>query len=90
MLPIVGVPETLKRLIGEYREIFCREAGFDHIRRYLTGLIVSDNKTLQGIYANLAGEKKASRRAMHEAVFESGWEKEKLMPFTSVIGVQRP
>jgi hypothetical protein len=41
---------------------------------------VSDNKTLQGIYANLAGEKKASRRAMHEAVFESGWEKEKLMP----------
>jgi len=80
MLPIVGVPETLKRLIGEYREIFCREAGFNHISRYLTGLIVSDNKTLQGIYANLAGEKKASRRAMHEAVFESGWEKEKLMP----------
>ncbi len=47
----------------------------------MTGLIVSPNKTVQGIYANQVWEgDKPSRRARHEAVFEAGWEAEELLP----------
>ena len=42
--------------------------------RFITGLILSPNKMLQGIYDLRVREGEApSRRAMHEAVFESGW-----------------
>jgi hypothetical protein len=41
MLPIVGVPETIRQGLAPYREVFCREAGFAHIGRYITGLILS-------------------------------------------------
>ena len=33
MLPIVGVPETIHRGLAPYRDVFCREAGFEHISR---------------------------------------------------------
>ena len=48
----------------------------------MTGLILSPNKTLQGIYHVQVWEPDTprSRRAMHEAVFEAGWEAEALMP----------
>ena len=49
--------------------------------RYVTGLLVNPNKTLQGIYANQVWpEKKPSRRAMPEAVFEADWAAEELLP----------
>jgi hypothetical protein len=58
-----------------FRKIFCRAEGFEHICRFITGLILSPNKTLQGIYDLQVWEGEApSRRAMHEAVFESGWD----------------
>ena len=50
MVPLVGVPETIRRGLAPYREVFCRAEGFDHISRYVTGLLLSPNKTLQGIY----------------------------------------
>jgi hypothetical protein len=82
MLPIVGVPETLRHGLTPYRDVFCRAEGFDHISRYVTGLILSPNKTLQGIYdvQVWAPATRRSRRAMHEAVFESAWEADTLMP----------
>jgi hypothetical protein len=82
MLPIVGVPETIRQGLAHYRDLFCREAGFDHVSRYVTGLILSPNKTLQGIYdlQVWAPDQAPSRRAMHEAVFEAGWDAERLMP----------
>jgi hypothetical protein len=47
------------------------------VSRYITGLILSANKTLQGIYdAQVWEGDKPSRRAMHEAVFEAGWDAE--------------
>src|SRR6202008_1094671 len=47
----------------------------------VTGLLVSPNKTLQGIYAQQVWpEQKPSRRAMHEAVFEAEWKAEELLP----------
>jgi hypothetical protein len=82
MMPLVGVPETVHRGLAPYRDVFCRAEGFDHVSRYVTGLILSPNKTLQGIYA-LQGwgeDTKPSRRAMHEAIFEAGWAVDALLP----------
>ncbi|MFO1431760.1 MAG: transposase [Candidatus Competibacteraceae bacterium] len=49
--------------------------------RYITGLLLSPNKTVQGIYAQQVWpeEQPASRRAMHAAVFEAGWDSDELM-----------
>jgi hypothetical protein len=75
MLPITCVPETIVKGMESFRRIFCRWEGFEHVCRFITGLIISPNKTLQGIYDCQVWEGKApSRRAMHEAVFESGWD----------------
>jgi hypothetical protein len=68
--------------LAPYREIFCRTEGFEPVSRYVSGLILSPNKTLQGIYGQQVwpeGEG-VSRRAMHAAVFEAGWDSEGLMP----------
>lgn len=81
MLPMVGVPETIRKGLRPYRDLFRRDEGFEYVSRYVTGLLISPNKTLQGIYANQVWpEKKPSRRAMHEAVFEAEWNAEELLP----------
>jgi len=81
MLPMVEVPKTIRKGLRPYRDLFRRAEGFEHVSRYVSGLIVSPNKTVQGIYANQVWEgKKPSRRVMHEAVFEAGWEAEELLP----------
>jgi hypothetical protein len=81
MLPIVGVPKTIQRGLLPYRKLFGRAEGFEHVSRYVTGLILSANKTLQGIYDDQvwSGDR-PSRRAMHEAVFEAGWDAAGLLP----------
>ena len=64
MLPIIEVPETIALGMKNYRNVFCE--GFDYVSRYVTGLIISPNKTLQGIYDLQVWEDgKPSRRAMH-------------------------
>ena len=82
LLPLVGVPALIKDGLEPYRKVFCREAGFEHVSRYMTGLLLSPNKTLQGIYAQQVwpDEQEVSRRAMHAGVFEAGWDSEGLMP----------
>jgi hypothetical protein len=81
MLPVVGVPETVRKGLRPYRDLFRREEGFEYVSRYVIGLLVNPNKTLQGIYAaQVWPEKKPSRRAMHEAVFEADWKAEELLP----------
>jgi hypothetical protein len=80
MLPVVGVPKTVQRQMRPYRDLFRRSEGFEHVSRYVTGLLVSPNKTSQGIYATQVWEgKKPCYRAMHEAVFEAGWDAEELL-----------
>ncbi len=82
MLPLVGVPPTIAAIFSNYRDIFCRQEGFDHVSRYMTGLLLSPNKTLEGIHSQLfwSKGKQVKRRAMHAAVFEAGWKSEELMP----------
>jgi hypothetical protein len=75
MLPITCVPETLVKGMKSFREICCRAEGVEHGCRFITGLILSPNKTLQGIYDAPVWEGETpSRRAMQERVFESGWD----------------
>ena len=78
---LVGVAPTIAKGMQVYRSVFCRDEGFNHVSRYVNGLILSPNKTLQGIHSQIVwteGEA-VSRRAMHEAVFEAGWDSEELM-----------
>jgi hypothetical protein len=80
MLPITSVPESVTRAMERFRGLFCRQEGFEHVCRFVTGLILSPNKTLQGIYDCQVWEgEKPSRRAMHEAVFDTGWDCQALM-----------
>ena len=81
LMPMVGVVPSIARQLSSYRDAFCRAAGLTHISRYISGLLLSSNKTLQGIYAQQvwAEGEAVSRRAMHEAVFEAGWDVEALM-----------
>ena len=79
--PLVGIAPTIHHFLLAYREVFCRDNGFEHVSRYVQGLLLSANKTLQGIYAQIVwpdGEQ-VSRRAMPAAVFEAGWSHEDLM-----------
>lgn len=82
LLPLVGVPKQIEAGLAPYRDLFCRAAGFDPVSRYVTGLLLSPNKTLQGIYDQQVWpeESGASRRAMHAAVFEAGWDSDGLLP----------
>lgn len=81
MFPIVGIPAVVSQTMQAHRDVFCRDAGFAHIQRYVSGLLLSPNKTLQGMYDQFVpvDAPVASRRAMHEAVFESGWNVDELM-----------
>jgi hypothetical protein len=81
MLPLVGVPPTIAAGMKNYREVFCRAEGYEHVSRYVSGLVLNENKTLQGIYAQQVWPegKEVTRRAMHAGVFEAGWSSEELM-----------
>ena len=66
--------------MSKLRTVFCRDEGFEYVSRYVTGLVISPNKTLQGIYdLQVWEEEPPTRRAMHQAVFESGWDFQELM-----------
>lgn len=81
MFPMAGVPPTIANGMKNYREVFCRDAGYEHVSRYVSGLVLSENKTLQAIHAQQVWPegKEVTRRAMHAAVFEAGWSSEELM-----------
>ena len=72
--PLVGIVPTLQRFIAAYLSVCCRYNGFESVSRYINGLLLSTNKTLQEIYVQIVCPTghQVSRRAMHEAVFEAG------------------
>src|SRR5262249_62388285 len=48
MIPLVEVPPFVHQYTQHYQDLFSPEQ-FEHFKRYLSGLFVSDNKTIQGI-----------------------------------------
>jgi hypothetical protein len=92
MLPITCVPETIAKGMAKFRAVFCREEGFEHVSRYVTGLLLSPNKTLQGIYdLQVWDQQTPARRAMHAGGFEAGGDDDALMQrhCTEVAGEYR-
>ncbi len=82
MFPIITIPDTVSDYLSNFRDVLCREEGFDWVNRYVTGLLISPNKTVQGIYDLMVfptQEQKPSRRAMHQAIFEKGWSSDQLI-----------
>ena len=82
MFPFVGIAATIHQGMSTYRGLFSRQSAFEHVERYLQGLLLSANKTLQGIYSQLVwpdDAERVERRAMHAGVFEAPWDREQLM-----------
>ncbi|MGV2829789.1 hypothetical protein ACLFKQ_18290 [Myxosarcina sp. GI1(2024)] len=82
MISLVGVPKSIAEYLEKYRELFKRKKGFETVSRFITGLILSPNKTLEGIHREQFWEKGTGlkRRTMHHAVYEAGWDSEQIMP----------
>ena len=74
MLPMVGVPETMWKGLRLYRDLLGRAEGFEHVSRYVSGLIVSSNKTVQGIYAQKCrkGRNRVGARCMKRSLKRAG------------------
>ena len=82
MFPLVGIAATISRGMSAYRDLFSRRSAFEHVERYINGLLLSVNTTLQGIHSQYVWpdeSQRVNRRAMHAGVFESPWVKESLM-----------
>ena len=48
MMPLVEIPPFVSQYAQNYKDLFSPEQ-FEHFQRYLTGLFVSENKTIQAI-----------------------------------------
>jgi hypothetical protein len=55
MLPWVEIPPFVKKYAKGYQDLFSPEQ-FEHFRRSLTGLLVSENKTIQALELPLLEE----------------------------------
>jgi len=69
-VPVVCIPPVLNRLFQPYKAFFSKPQ-FNHFRRLVTGLIVSENKTLQEINDSF-GEKDQS--SLNRFVSQSSWD----------------
>jgi hypothetical protein len=73
-IPIIETPKELRKSLEDYRDIFTKPQ-FDHFRNLITGLIVSDNKTLQEIN-DCFGEKDQS--SFNRFMTCSNWDEEEV------------
>ena len=48
MLPLISIPEVVKHYAPHFESAFT-QADYKHFQRYISGLIVSENKTIEGI-----------------------------------------
>ena len=60
-LPWVEIPPLVKKYAKGYQDLFSPEQ-FEHFRRYLRGLLVSENKTIQAINGAFVVEVKNQSR----------------------------
>ena len=56
MIPLVGVPKSIAKSLEKYRRLFKREKAFETASRFITGLILSPNKTLEAIHSQQVWE----------------------------------
>jgi DDE superfamily endonuclease len=53
VLPIAGIPLSLGEFAEQFSDVFNHPAQMDHFKEILTGLIVSENRTVAGIHQRL-------------------------------------
>ena len=75
MLPIVKYPSFIESVLPRFETIFNRSQ-LRHFAEYLTGLIVSDNKTITAINSHFMDH--TDQSAKNHFLTDAGWEDEKL------------
>lgn len=48
MVPIVEIPEIVEHYAPHFKKVFTEE-GYEHFKKYLSGLLISENKTIAGM-----------------------------------------
>jgi hypothetical protein len=91
MIPLVAFPELVKHYAPFFKSVFSAEA-FIEFERYLSGLLVSDNKTVEAINRACVGESRnqsSLNRLLTASPFElSGLNHARLNVMDSVPGTQ--
>lgn len=75
MLPIVRYPRFVEEFLPRMSEVFSKPQ-LKHFARYLTGLVVCENKTVTGINSSFMGRNDQS--ALNHWLTDSRWSEEKL------------
>ncbi len=75
MLPIVRYPSFVEEFLPRLNGVFTKPQ-LKHFARYLTGLVVCENKTVTGINSSFMGRNDQS--ALNHWLTDSGWSEEKL------------
>jgi SRSO17 transposase len=71
--PITAYPSVVANNLKHFKEFFSKPQ-MEHFAQYLTGLIVSDNRTIQGINDNFVFRKDQSN--LNRFLTESDWDEE--------------
>jgi hypothetical protein len=69
MLPLVDIPDIVQHYAPVFASVFSPQA-FHQYQRYLSGLIVSENKTLEGLN-RLFGLDTRNQRSLNRLLTES-------------------
>jgi len=75
MLPIVRIPSFIEQILPGFSSIF-NKSQLGHFAEYLTGLIVSENKTVTGINHNFLNH--TEQICKNRFLTSSDWDDEKL------------
>jgi SRSO17 transposase len=73
-LPVIEIPSHIKRSLNDYKAIFTNPQ-FDHFQRLITGLIVSDNKTIQEINDCFS---ECDQSSLNKFLTLSSWDREEV------------
>jgi len=91
MLPLVEFPELVKHYGSFFEEVFS-EAAFIEFQRYISGLLVSENKTVEGInrlFVNESRNQSSLNRLLTESPFSlKELNRQRLSLLASVSGTE--
>ncbi len=63
MLPIVRIPSFIEQILPRFSSLF-NKSQLGHFAEYLTGLIVSENKTVTGINDNFLNHTESKNKQL--------------------------
>lgn len=75
-MPITEIPSSINRYCAQFKNFFGNEPRFQHFQEYITGLILSENVTVEGINALFPEGKDSSN--LNRFLTDAPWSAEKL------------